>query len=109
MSATLFDRDDLVPMARAPKRIPGRPHRSTIHRWMKDGILLPDGTRAHLKGHRVGRRIFIAPEDLDAFVEKLRKIDEAPPCRRTHGAKSDKPHRNRRAEQAQREAGEIGI
>lgn len=60
----------------ATKAVPGRPHVSTIWRWMKKGASSARG-RVKLTYYRVGGRIYTTPADIDAFVARLTEIDQA--------------------------------
>ena len=50
----------------------GKPaHRSTLSRYVRQGVKLPSGERVYLKATRIGQRVFVMPEDLDAFIEAM--------------------------------------
>jgi hypothetical protein len=56
--------------AAAAARLPGRPHPSTVLRWVLVGVVR-DGLRVRLAARRVGGRWRIDPVDLDAFLRTL--------------------------------------
>ena len=109
----LIDRDDLLTLSEAARRLPGRPHRSTLWRWARKGIGLPDGGRAYLRVHRLGRRVLIAPEDIEAFAATLANAYQ------THDEHYDEQsrrprtrrdsRRTSRTERAEREADALGL
>lgn len=55
--------DRLIPLAEAAKRLPGRPHVSTLHRWRTRGVR---GIR--LRTMKIGGRRVVALSDLEDFV-----------------------------------------
>ena len=108
--ATIIDRDDLLTLTEAAKRLPGRPHRSTLWRWARKGIELPDGSRVHLRVRRLGRWTLVAPEDIDSFSAALTEADDHRHQQPQHEVRTARaPRRSNRAERAQREAEELGI
>lgn len=58
--------DELIPIERVPKILPGNPNISTIHRWRTKGVL---GIRLH--SVRVGGRRMIPRESLLAFISAI--------------------------------------
>lgn len=83
---------ELLNTAQVCALIPGRKgdgiHRATLHRWVKDGVKAPDGSRIKLPsfllgGHRMYRR-----EDVELFIELASgspSHDEATAQLRAHG------------------------
>lgn len=55
---------DYIPFHDVPKHVPGRPHRSTVHRWRLRGV---NGVR--LQTCVVGGRRFTTREWLDDFLQ----------------------------------------
>lgn len=111
MNAThLTERDDLLNINEASRRLPGRPHRATLWRWAREGIQTPNG-RVRLHVVRLGRRVFVAPEDIDQFARALTDADAgkftAPLS--TASAKNSVPRPSSRAADAEREAVALGI
>ncbi len=67
-----------ITLSQASKTIPGRPSSSTIWRWIRTGIRTADGDRVRLRHIRVGRRIFISPDDLNRFFRDIAARDWQP-------------------------------
>ncbi|MEX1015934.1 MAG: hypothetical protein WDZ31_04230 [Phycisphaeraceae bacterium] len=108
MATQILDRDDLLTLTQAAKRLPGRPHRSTLWRWAQKGIELPNGSRAYLQVRRLGRWTLVAPEDIDAFSEALTAAHEQPQqSLRLRPART--PRQSTRAQRAEAEAQRLGI
>ena len=61
-----LENDTLLSFAEATRRLPGRPHRSTLHRWRLRGV---NGVR--LGTIKVGGRRFIPLSQLNEFVASL--------------------------------------
>ena len=61
---------DLIPIAEAAKRLPGRPHVSTLHRWSQRGC---KGVKLQIT--RVGSRIFTTEEALQRFIDQCSESD----------------------------------
>lgn len=85
-------------------------HKATACRWRLKGIPLPDGRRLRLPYTRAGKRAYVHPDDLRDFLDALTAADEhahehEPSSPRT----ADVPRRSSRAEQAEREADELGL
>ena len=57
---------EFITLCEAAKRIPGRPHASTLTRWAHKGVR---GTR--LATYRSGNRLFTTQEDIDKFLNAL--------------------------------------
>lgn len=71
---TMMLTDDLIPLARVPKLLPGSPRKPStvaVWRWYSKGIVARDGTRIRLRGLRLGRRLFFRVEDVEAFAREL--------------------------------------
>jgi hypothetical protein len=45
--------------------------RSTVGRWVLCGVLAPDGRRVYLRARRLGGRLVVTREALDAFLSAL--------------------------------------
>jgi hypothetical protein len=63
---TLPEAAALVPSARAP-----RTAKTTLMRWVRDGVRLPDGTRLRLKALRVGAKWCVTRTWLTQFFDAL--------------------------------------
>lgn len=68
--------EQLIGLAAVAARIPsyrgGRPtNPSTAFRWMRDGVMLPDGTRLRLEGFRLVSRWVSSVEAVDRFLAKV--------------------------------------
>lgn len=66
--------EEFVPLARAAQLIPGRPHCSSIWRWVRRGV----------KGHRleaisVGGRTFTTRQAIERFLDALNCARSEPP------------------------------
>jgi hypothetical protein len=91
--------EELLSLAQAARRLPGRPHISTLHRWANPGV---KGVR--LETVRLGGRRFTSVEALQRFTERLNAGSEgsAEPTR-------CRPSRRKRDEQVERELERLGI
>lgn len=84
--------------------------KATVCRWRLKGVLLPSGDRLRLRYYRVGKRAFIHPDDAKAFMDALTAADEQHREQRRPEVRTARaPRRSSRAEQAEREAQELGI
>lgn len=63
--------DEMITLAQAAKRCPGRPHVSAIWRWCRHGLESKGGARVKLEHRRVGGRIFTSEAALERFSEAL--------------------------------------
>ena len=45
--------------------------RSTVGRWVRRGVLAPDGRRVYLRARRLGGRLVVTREALDNFLAAL--------------------------------------
>lgn len=59
--------EDLLPLADALDLIPGRPHRLTVHRWIKSGVVAGGG-RVKLGAVKVGGKWFVSRKAIGRFV-----------------------------------------
>jgi hypothetical protein len=109
MPTQLLDRDDLFTLTQAAKRLPGRPHRSTLWRWHRQGYRLADGSRIHLRVTRLGRRTLVSPEDLAEFAERITEAEQRPQPHPTRQRAEGPGRGSNRHERAEREADELGI
>lgn len=80
----------------------------TVWRWLRDGIILPDGTRLRLESVRIGSGYLTSREAIDRFViaqtEAHRAADDpAPPAPRTPTARA------RASERASKKLESMGI
>ena len=55
--------ENLIPLSKAPKHIPGNPHISTIHRWVQQGV-----RGRVLETRMVGGRRFTSLEAIARFI-----------------------------------------
>lgn len=61
----------LLPLTHFAKQIGERgTHPSTLTRWILKGVLLPDGSRLHLKAVRAGCRWLVDPADWTDFLNR---------------------------------------
>jgi hypothetical protein len=99
MNRPLPSDEPLVPVHRAVAPRIGRPHRSTLIRWIVRGVRLRDGTTVRLPAWRFGSRWVTTPRLASAFVDAVTTGidggDQLPP--RTSAAR----------ERASREAEEV--
>jgi hypothetical protein len=84
------DNENLIPLFKSPRHIPGRPHISTVYRWA-DRPVNP------LETIRVGGRRFTSREAISRFIAYC------------SGEKPERPCATRRAERAAAELREMGI
>jgi len=66
----LDDPDALIPLSRAARELPGRPHPATLHRWATKGLIV-NGVRHRLEVELIGRRIFVTRGSMRAFSAAL--------------------------------------
>jgi hypothetical protein len=50
--------DDLIPLAAAAKRLPGKPHLTALWRWCRLDLLARNGDRIRLEVTRLGMRLY---------------------------------------------------
>ncbi len=60
--------DDYLTLTQATKIAPGRPHISSIWRWIRRGTLTRSGSRVHLRAVRAGGRMFTTHAWLDEYL-----------------------------------------
>lgn len=71
--------EKLIPIRQLPRHIPGRPHLSTIFRWLSRGVR---GIR--LASVRVGGRRFVSPAQIENFIAAVTSAGaESSPSRDT--------------------------
>lgn len=70
--------DEYIHLTKLPAFVPGRPHKSTIFRWIQLGVVAPNGERIKLETNRVGGRIFVKLSDLQTFLNRLNERDDEP-------------------------------
>ena len=58
-----IQREELIRLGDAPKHVPGRPHISTLYRWMERGV---KGVK--LECVAVGGRTFVSKEGIARFI-----------------------------------------
>lgn len=73
--ADLARERELLSLAQAAARLPGRPHPASVGRWALKGIRAGDGSRVRLEHVRVGRRLYVAAEALEHFVAQCTRAD----------------------------------
>jgi hypothetical protein len=56
--------------------------RATVARWVRRGILAPDGRRVYLRAKRLGGRLMVTRNSLDEFLAALNPAaaERAAPC-----------------------------
>ena len=90
--------DDLIPLAAAAKRLPGRPHLTALWRWSRLGVLARSGDRVRLEVTRLGKRLYgvlgFGSAWLADFAKRLAEADRTHFEARTDAAA--RPHRRRR-------------
>jgi hypothetical protein len=92
----------LVPPGRGGKKT----HLSTFVRWIKDGVLLPDGSVVRLEAVRLGSRWFTSREALQRFAERQTpRLDG----QATEGAPRAPSVRQQASERAAAELERVGI
>lgn len=75
--------EGLITLAEACKRVPGRPHASTLWRWCRKGVVSRGGDRVHLRHVRMGSRVFTSNSWIEEFGSALAEADArsfAQPC-----------------------------
>ena len=86
--------DDLIPLAAAARRLPGRPHLTALWRWSRLGVLARSGDRVRLEVTRLGKRLYTTEAWLADFAKRLAEADQSHFEARTDAAA--RPHRRRR-------------
>jgi len=89
----------VITLTEAAKRLPGRPHVSTLHRWRKRGV---GGVK--LKTQKLGGRRVVAVSDLEEFIEAVTAAADGEPSPPRTAKK-----RQRAIEAAERELDRAGI
>lgn len=83
----------MITLTEATKLVPGRPNSSTLWRWCRKGVLARSGRRVFLRHSRLGGRIYVTQDWIDAFGQELAVEDaqhfsqreaEAPGGRQRH-------------------------
>lgn len=67
----------LIDLSEAAKRLPNRPHTSTLWRWARKGVRSRAGGRVRLEVRRLGGKLFTTAEALDRFGRELAEADAA--------------------------------
>lgn len=66
--------EEFLSLAQAPRHIPGRPHVSTVWRWVNQGV------RGHrLEAVAVGGRVFTTRQAIERFLDALNCARSKPP------------------------------
>jgi hypothetical protein len=65
--------EEIVHLARARHFFPGVPSRSTVYRWIREGIC-HNGEQVFLEGMMVGGRMFVKRSEADRFLKRLNTI-----------------------------------
>src|SRR5262245_55659395 len=104
--------ESYISLAEATRRYPsyrqGRPtHVGTVIRHIVDGVRLPDGSRLHLEGWRLGGRWVTTAEAVERFVEGLTARHQA--CRWPAPPPTPASRTRRERERVERELDELGI
>ncbi len=66
----------LITLAQAANTLPNRPHRATVWRWARKGVLARDGERVYLRVRRYGGCVFTTAMWLAEFAEAVTSADE---------------------------------
>jgi hypothetical protein len=76
-TSTLSRDDDsqFIPLSRAAKHLPDRVNTSTVWRWCRKGVLARSGRRVFLRHSRLGGRIYVTQDWIDAFGQALADED----------------------------------
>ncbi len=65
--------EEFLPLTQAPQHIPGRPHVTTVWRWVNRGV------RGHrLEAVAVGGRVFTTRQAIQRFLESLNRTRTEP-------------------------------
>jgi hypothetical protein len=67
--------DELIPLAKAARRLPNRPHVSALWRWCRLGIRGRGGDRVRLEHTRIGMRLYTTEAWLADFGRRLEEAD----------------------------------
>jgi hypothetical protein len=76
MSSAVADAGVLIPVQKAIASRLGQPHRSTVLRWILDGIRRKDGTVVKLRAWRFGSRWSTTTEAVDDFVSAVAEASD---------------------------------
>jgi len=76
MQSTTSSTNSMFPLRHARKKFllgaDGKPvHPSTVHRWVRKGILAPDGSRVRLEVRYIGRTPMTSHAAIDRFFDAL--------------------------------------
>jgi hypothetical protein len=70
--------DELIPLAKAARRLPNRPHVSALWRWCRLGIRGRGGDRVRLEHTRIGMRLYDCLRPRSAWLADFgRRLEEA--------------------------------
>ncbi|MEX2673804.1 MAG: hypothetical protein WD294_17020 [Phycisphaeraceae bacterium] len=110
MQRSILDAENIFTDLTISRRL--KIHKATVCRWRTRGVSLPDGTRRRLLYTRCGKRALVHPDDLRDFLTALTTADQE----HLNGSDEGRPPRSSirrrpvsRAEQAEREADELGL
>ena len=68
--------DELIPLAKAAKLLPNRPHVSALWRWSRLGVRGRNGERVRLQITRIGMRLYTTEAWLADFGRRLNDADQ---------------------------------
>jgi len=74
-NADTGDRAALLTLSQAAQTLPHRPHPSALWRWARRGLRTRHGNVVRLRHVRIGKRIFVTREDLEAFGRAVAEAD----------------------------------
>ena len=74
----MIENEHKLTLTQASKRIPGRPHASTLWRHISKGFVAADGSRIFLEHMRYGRRIFTSLEAVERFAKHIAEASYVP-------------------------------
>ncbi len=73
----MLQTEDLLTLTELAKRVPGRPHSSTLWRWARRGVKSRCGGRVRLEHMRAGARVLSSWDAFCRFAEALAEADAA--------------------------------
>ena len=73
----MHQNDQYLNFTQAAKRVPGRPHVSTLWRWANKGVRAADGNRIFLEAWRFGGKHFTTLAALEEFGRRLNEANRS--------------------------------
>ncbi len=86
----------------AAQSLPGRPSAEALLRWIRSGVLSPEGTRVHMAGRKIGGCWHVTARAMEEFSQAVTPARQEPMRRRNryHARRHRRRHQRAMAELA---------